>query len=492
LVNHTVESVKILPDNGVNPPTLYGSITEQAALLPEISNPQARRVFCMSVTDGTSGLNNGSPSSWSGAVDQISANDERKRLFIISAGNTNLNDLRADRYPNACKNKSVEDPAQAWNALTVGAYSNEATSTTMPVGYRAVANVEELSPYSSTSCKWHRQWPIKPEVVCDGGNAATDGTNYTNDDDLSRLTFSYDITRRFFETTWATSAASAQCSYIAAELNAAYPQLWQETTRALIVHSARWSSRLISQFTIPADTQKQRAEKLLRICGYGIPSLERARDTLNNSVNMIIQSIIQPYEKVGSSIKTKDMNLHEIPWPTDLLAQLGNTLVKVRVTLSYFIQPGPGEKGWGNKYRYASCGLRFDIKRPTETEDEFKQRMNAAMRDDDFQINRPEVANNWQIGSNNRNVGSIHSDVWEDTAINLSESNFIGVYPVVGWWRERKNLNKYNSRIRYSLVVTIETPNTDVDLYTPIVTRIATRVPVEVNTNATTRNRGNG
>ncbi|MDR2266947.1 MAG: S8 family peptidase, partial [Christensenellaceae bacterium] len=478
-INHTIESVKILPDQGINLPTLYGNITEQAALLSEISNPQAHRVFCMAVTDGTSGLNDGSPSSWSAAVDQISSDEAQKRLFIIPAGNTKLMDLQTVGYPAACINKSVEDPAQAWNALTVGAYSNEVESTTMPTGYRVVANVEELSPYSSTSCKWQRQWPIKPEVICDGGNVATDGINYTNDDDLSRLTFSREITTRLFEVTCATSAASAQCAYIAAELNATYPQLWAETTRALIVHSARWSDRLVTQFTTHGDTQKQKAKKLLRICGYGIPNLERARDTLNNSVNMIIQSEIQPYEKVGGIIKTKDMNLHEIPWPSDLLARMGNTIVKVRLTLSYFIQPGPGEKGWGNKYRYASCGLRFDIKRSSETDDEFKMRMNAAMRDDDFQITRQEVANDWHIGSDNRNVGSVHSDVLEDTAIKLSQSNLIGVYPVVGWWRERKTLNKHNSRIRYSLIVTIETPDTGVDLYTPIMTRIATGLPVE-------------
>ena len=47
--------------------------------------------------------------------------------------------------------------------------------------------------------------------------------------------------------------------------------------------------------------------------------------------------------------------------------------------------------------------------------------------------------------------------------------------PMVG--KERPHLERWNRRARYSLVVTIETPQVDVDLYTPIATQIG--VPVE-------------
>ncbi|MDR2525789.1 MAG: hypothetical protein LBC83_06400 [Oscillospiraceae bacterium] len=59
-----------------------------------------------------------------------------------------------------------------------------------------------------------------------------------------------------------------------------------------------------------------------------------------------------------------------------------------------------------------------------------------AMRDDDYE-NTNTTDNNWYLGEKNRNSGSIHSDVWIDTAINLAQSNSIAVFPVVGWWRER-------------------------------------------------------
>lgn len=488
-LNHTIESIKILEPSSPTPTnaTLYGSITEQAALLSEISNPTAKRIYCMAITDPTSSSNDGQPSSWSAAVDKIST-EGQKRLFIISAGNVEEEDLKNSGYPNACLNKSIEDPAQAWNALTVGAYSID--STIQPrretEGYYPLAQYGELSPYSSTSDEWKTQWPIKPEVVCDGGNVASDGTNFIQGmDELSKLTLSKDINRRLFDTIWATSAATAQCSYIAAELLAAYPSMRPETLRALIVHSARWTTQMVNQFGLP-DTKSQGRKKLLRTCGYGVPNLEIAKDTLNNRVNMIVEGELQPYEKKqGSSPKMKEMHLHTLPWPESVLQTLENKMVKVRITLSYFIEPGPGQKGWKNKYRYSSCGLRFDMKRPNETLEQFQQRINNLMRDDNYQ-NTNTTDNHWYLGSKNRDVGSVHSDVWEDTAINLAQSGIIAVYPVVGWWRERTALKKFNSKIPYSLVVTLETPEENIDLYTPIMTKIASRVTVPITTNSTT------
>lgn len=482
-LNHTIESVKLLDNNHPTIVNLYGFVTKNAVLLPEINSPLKKRIYCMAITDSNSSTNDGQPSSWSSTIDKL-AFDGDKRLFILSAGNVNTDDLKRFGYPNACLNKSVEDPAQSWNALTVGAYSVDTEIGLSPTnrGYSAVAQYGELSPYSSTSEMWKRQWPIKPEIVCDGGNVASDGTNYSNEEELSKLTLSHKIQERLFEIIDGTSAATAQCSYIAAELMAYYPNMRPETLRALIVHSARWTDAMKLQFCKDNDTKTQGRRKLLRVCGYGVPNLERARSTLNNSVNMIIEDEIQPYLKMGSNPpKMNEMKLHELPWPKEVLQQLENTNVRVRVTLSYFIEPGPGQKGWRNKYRYASCGLRFDIKRPHETLEEFQQRINKAMREDDYQGS--QANDKWYLGPNNRDVGSIHSDVWEDTAIDLVQSNYIAIFPVIGWWRERTNLKKYNSKLRYSLIVTVETPSEQIDFYTPIMAEIRSRIPVGIERN---------
>jgi hypothetical protein len=85
----------------------------------------------------------------------------------------------------------------------------------------------------------------------------------------------------------------------------------------------------------------------------------------------------------------------------------------------------------------------------------------------------------------NRNVGSIHSDVWETTAAQLATSNLIAVYPVVGWWRELRRQNCGDKTIRYSLIVSIETPEESIDIYTPILNMISTKVKtaISINTN---------
>jgi hypothetical protein len=70
----------------------------------------------------------------------------------------------------------------------------------------------------------------------------------------------------------------------------------------------------------------------------------------------------------------------------------------------------------------------------------------------------------------------------EDSAINLAKSGSIAVFPIVGWWRERLALKKYNSKVRYSLVVSLETQEEAVDLYTPIMAIIATRTKIPITT----------
>ena len=88
----------------------------------------------------------------------------------------------------------------------------------------------------------------------------------------------------------------------------------------------------------------------------------------------------------------------------------------------------------------------------------------------------------WSIGVNNRDVGSIHSDYIEDTAINLAECKYVAVYPVGGWWKFRTNLKMYNNQLRYSLVVSLETPSQEIDLYSEVINKIenVVNVPVEV------------
>lgn len=480
-IAHKVESVKILPDVGANAPQLYGAITRQAVSLAEIENPRVERAICMAVTSDEYNTEDGTPTSWSAAVDSITSGDEEggiKRLFFISAGNVNPLALQEAGFPNTNTLHSVQSPGQAWNAITVGGYSdNIEINDPSFLGFSPVSDAKDLSPYSSTSVMWNKKWPVKPEILLNAGNVATNGNDFTDCPDLSLLTTSNDIRRHLFKLTTGTSPATAEASWMAAQLFKEYPNIWPETVRALLIHSANWTEQMQNSFN--NDDKKTTGRRyLLRSCGYGIPSLDKALWCKNNSVNMVVEGELQPFKKEGNRVAMKEMDLHEFPWPKEVLESLGDTSVRLRITLSYFIEPGPGEIGWKDRYRYPSCNLRFDLINNDENIEDFKKRINVKMRGEDRKDSGEgsSGSDRWYLGTENRDVGSIHSDFIDSSAVELCDSKYIAVYPVIGWWRERSHLGKVNKKIRYSLVVSLETPDVEADLYTPIVTQITNTI----------------
>jgi len=274
-----------------------------------------------------------------------------------------------------------------------------------------------------------------------------------------------------------TSCATALASYMAARILSEKPKYWPETIRALIVHSAEWTP-VIQKHFFKASTQVQK-RSLLRRYGYGVPSLERALKSANNDLTLIIEDEVKPLVLEGNDIKTGNMNFHNLPWPTEKLQELGEAEVKLEVTLSYFIEPNPGERGWGKKHRYASYGLRFDVKRPEETNNDFKSRINQAAREEEDNLQIRTGDTNWFLGANLRTHGSIHSDVWTGSAVDLAARGMLGVYPVGGWWKEEKELERWDQIARYSLIITIQVPEVDVDIYTPVSNIISIAQPTE-------------
>ncbi|MFP4122994.1 S8 family peptidase [Coleofasciculus sp.] len=152
----------------------------------------------------------------------------------------------------------------------------------------------------------------------------------------------------------------------------------------------------------------------------------------------------------------------------------------LKVTLSYFIEPNPGERGWGQRHRYASYSLRFEVKRPLESHDDFRRRINKAAREEEENTTTRTESDNWFLGSKLRNRGSIHSDIWYGTAIELAQRSAIAVYPVGGWWKDKKHLERWQQSAGYSLIVSIRVPEVEVDIYTPVLNRV--KLAIDINT----------
>lgn len=489
-VGHRIESVKIVSPGNDTDATQYGTVTEDAVSSIELNHPTRSRIFCMAVTEKDTTVDEGHPSdgkptSWSAKLDDISAAStedmEDKRLIIVSAGNANQNDLRDVGYPATNINTSVESPAQAWNVLTVGAYSSNVIIGQKGLsGYQALAAERQLGPFSTTSITWGDAWPIKPEICCDGGNIATDGNNLLVVPDLERLSFSSDLPRQYFSTIGATSAATAQASWMAARIAEHYPEIWPETIRALMVHSARWTDEMVEQFC--SDEGKRSGKRaLLRCCGWGVPNLERAIECLDNRVNLVIQGELQPYTATGTA---NEMHLHEIPWPTEILRQLGEKTAEIRITLSYFVEPNPSGRGWKGKFSYQSHGLKFQLINKDQTRDDFLKSISAKMRGEDKKDSGGGTTGTeeWYLGPNNRDVGSIHSDFKRVPAAYLCDARYVAVYPVTGWWAKRTSHKRMEHKTRYALIVSIETPGVDSDIYNAIVTEIENQTRVTIPT----------
>jgi hypothetical protein len=442
----------------------------------------------MAVTS-TDDRDRGKPTSWSAAVDALAAgrvfdpstkglvyvedgNRRAQRLFIVSAGNVSRLEVE---HLDRSEVEAIHDPAQAWNALTVGAYTEKATIQNPAFnGWKPVARSGELSPYSTTSVTFGPTWPIKPDVVFEGGNTIHNGGGEVSEGtpEVSLLSTYYRPSEKLFVPSWATSAATAQVARMAAQISAEYPDYWPETIRGLIVHSAEWTRTM--QGHLSGASGKRARELLIRRYGFGVPSLLSALRSADDALTLIVQSRIEPF----SEGKMYQMHLHELPWPTKVLASLGNAPVELRVTLSYFVEPNPGRRGWQKRHRYSSHGLRFEVRQPTESTDEFRKRLNLLALEKDEEKPGSGDSSGWYLGERARNKGSLHSDMWVSTAADLAERGVIGIYPVGGWWKEQPARDRSSDGARYSLLVSIKTAALDVDLWTPVATEVG--VPAEV------------
>ncbi len=471
-LEHCLESVKILPPPPYPPNDnkLYGSLTLEAMGRIELQEPRRRRVFCMAVT-APDDRDRGRPSSWSAALDKAccGVEDEHPRLAVVAAGNVDRSTWRY--YPDQNDVDQIHDPGQAWNALTVGALTEKVQFDTASFpGWTPVAQSGGLSPSSTTSVAWASPWPNKPDIMLEGGNGIREpGTGLVDTDDpLLLLTTHWRPADRLFTTIGDTSAATAQAARMAAVLLARYPDFWPETIRGLLVHSAEWTREMLT------STAGQ-TRLLLRRYGHGLPNLNRACWSASNLLTLVAQDHLTPFEKRGSTVRTKDMNLHALPWPRKELLALGAEPVELRVTLSYFVEPNPARRGWKYRHRYQSHALRFAIRAPAEDLDDFRARVTRDAQNEERDVTTPYDPG-WTIGPRQRNQGSLHSDQWTGTAAELAERYHLAVYPVGGWWKERPNLDRWRRRVRYALIVTIKTPEVAVDIYTPVANQVAVEV----------------
>ena len=159
--------------------------------------------------------------------------------------------------------------------------------------------------------------------------------------------------------------------------------------------------------------------------------------------------------------------------------ELGEQDVKLKVTLSYFIDPNPGNRRYANNFHYHSHSLDFKVIKPTEDLATFRRRISSVVEGDDdpIYIGSDEP---WSLKESLRNKGSVKKDFITTSGADLASRNILAISPKSGWYKTRKKLEKYNSTVRYSLIISIETENIEVNIYNPVLNLIGNPIPITV------------
>lgn len=138
-----------------------------------------------------------------------------------------------------------------------------------------------------------------------------------------------------------------------------------------------------------------------------------------------------------------------------------------------------------SKYVYRSHGLSFELCKPGQSKADFIDSINRSdQRSEDYTEHAP--LNGWFLGSMLQKRGSVHKDYWEGTAADLAELSNIVIKPVTGWWKLNKDKERCQRTVDYSLIVTLEVDDNEVDIYSEVESQISllnqTQVLIDIPT----------
>jgi hypothetical protein len=308
--------------------------------------------------------------SWAAKLDQLS--HEQEVLFIQSAGNQTRFDngdqanpglrahLDAGKQPPEHQLEAsmrVANPAQSLHVLTVGSVSPAAFENANARSFAA----GEHQPSGFSRAGYGEPWSVvKPEVVETGGDLAYS----KNPPRLVRI--QPEVAIELLNSTMhgqpayskdgaGTSFATPKVAHIAAHLQRLFPAASPLLYRALIVQSARW----------PGWSEKEPdKDNVLKLIGYGLPSLERATMNSERRVTLITPDAVE--------IPSKQLHLYTIQIPEELRSAALEAKIRIDVTLAYTALP---RRTRARRTGYLETWLDWESSKLGEPRDEFLARM---------------------------------------------------------------------------------------------------------------------
>jgi hypothetical protein len=462
--NSWIQNARVLDDNNIMqsnlfPPDLMKDIIEH------FNDNYDTRIFNMSITSRTGHIRT-RMSKWAESIDRETW--ERDIIFVIPTGN--LKKKQIENYVNKGTNYAdylllpksrISDPSQSLFSITVGSISNGEYED---VDLKSISEIHFPSAFTRTGLGiWDS---IKPELVEYGGDYVIEKIGANKIASQKKET-SMHLVRSTLNGGPAssidgigTSFSAPKVSGILAELQRLFPKESTLLYKTLIIQSARWPNRVFSQGA---------RLSFLRLFGYGLPNLERATTNTDHRVTLVNSLEISP----------KGADIYEVKLP-ESMRRVGDSFdILVEVTLTFKAIPRRTRVGFRS---YLSGWVDWHSSKLGESTDAFEKRLIAGdyiQDDDEDNINQENIP--WTIQSRaNGGINDVklnNNSVQKDWVIlksnKLTESFCIGVVGHAGWDKDLKSL------LPYSLAVSFEAINKDIEIYNDI--RIENVIEIRVD-----------
>ena len=401
--------------------------------------------------------------SWAAKLDQLS--HEQEVLFIQSTGNQNR-DRGTQANPGLCDHLDagtqppdhqlaasmrVANPAQSLHALTVGAISAD---TFEDANLRSFA-AGEHHPSGFSRAGYGEPWSVvKPEVVEIGGDLVYSKNpprlvRSHPEVSIELLNSPMHGAPAYSKDGAGTSFAAPKVAHIAAHLQNLFPGASPLLYRALIVQSARW----------PVWTENEAdRDRVLKLIGYGLPSLERATSNSETRVTLITPD--------AEILPSKQLHLYTIRIPEELRSAALEARIRIDVTLAYTALP---RRTRARRTGYLETWLDWETSKLGEPRDVFLARMQngGASQHVEFPWMLHKREDWGEAQETSRNRGSVQKDWAVFDSFNLPEEFAIAVRAHKGW-----NHLDGAGTARYCLAVSFEVMQGEVPIYSLIESEI--------------------
>jgi len=355
----------------------------------------------------------------------------------------------------------IANPSQSLFSLTVGSIGHGQYED---ADVKSISEIDYPSSFSRTGLGiWGS---IKPELVEYGGDYVIEkhGKNRVAS---QRKETSLHLVRSTMDGGPATaidgigsSFSAPKVASILADLQARFPEESTLLYKALVIQSARWPEKI---FVEPAKLN------YLRLYGFGLPNLGRATTNTEHRITLVKTSTIVP----------KEADIYEVKLPESLRRPGDSYDILIEVTLAFKAIPRRTRVGFRS---YLSGWADWHSSAFGESSEAFKQRLIVTDGEAEIEENINEEKIPWTI-NNRANAGiqdvklnhSAHQKDWAVIKSNkLTESFCIGVVGHAGWEKDLKQ------EIPYSITVSFEAINKDIEIYNLIQVENQLQVQVEI------------